>query len=175
MIAIIATGVVCLVLARAIVHKATAYAGFKAAVFDYRIAPEKWAGALSVALLLVEVAALWTIALPPVRVAGAVLAAGLFATYAAAMAFNLLRGRERIDCGCGGAGQALSWWLVLRNLLLIGICTLVALPGEPPALSVTATAAAAGCSIVLWLSLVLFDQLHANRSHAQATSSAGSY
>jgi Methylamine utilisation protein MauE len=34
------------------------------------------------------------------------------------MAINLLRGRNDIDCGCGGAAHPLSWGLVVRNVVL---------------------------------------------------------
>jgi uncharacterized membrane protein YphA (DoxX/SURF4 family) len=58
------------------------------------------------------------------------LAAGLFALYTAAIAINLARGRRRIDCGCGAPGerQELSGSLVLRNIGLIGVALIAALP-----------------------------------------------
>ena len=41
--------------------------------------------------------------------------------YGGAIAVNLRRGRYLIDCGCGGPGQGLSWFLVARNAILAGI------------------------------------------------------
>ena len=32
-----------------------------------------------------------------------------------------MRGNRRIDCGCGGAGQGLSWFLVVRNVAAGGL------------------------------------------------------
>ncbi|MGO4844024.1 MauE/DoxX family redox-associated membrane protein, partial [Rhizobiaceae sp. 2RAB30] len=46
--------------------------------------------------------------------------------YGTAIAVNLLRGRTRIDCGCGGAGQGLSWFLVGRNTALLGLALIAA-------------------------------------------------
>ena len=39
------------------------------------------------------------------------------------MAVNLLRGRDHISCGCGGASgeQTLSWALVVRNLVFAAV------------------------------------------------------
>lgn len=51
---------------------------------------------------------------------------------------NLLRGRTELSCGCGGASgdQTLSWWLVMRNFLFVGLLVLAMLPNAPRALSV---------------------------------------
>jgi len=52
---------------------------------------------------------------------GAMLANLLLILYSLAIAINLFRGRSGISCGCGGAvgSHAISWFLVLRNLLLM--------------------------------------------------------
>lgn len=49
---------------------------------------------------------------------GSWLAGLLLISYTLAIGINLLRGRNRISCGCGGVvgDHQLSWWLVLRNL-----------------------------------------------------------
>ena len=52
---------------------------------------------------------------PATRPAAAMLAFALLAIYGVAIAINLVRGNRRIDCGCGGAGQGLSWFLVGRK------------------------------------------------------------
>ncbi|MEJ8548725.1 MauE/DoxX family redox-associated membrane protein [Brevibacillus borstelensis] len=53
----------------------------------------------------------------------ALLAVFLLAIYSLAIVVNLLRGRKEISCGCGGAAgdHPISWFLVLRNFLLIGM------------------------------------------------------
>jgi hypothetical protein len=63
----------------------------------------------------------------------AIVTIGLLGTYASAIAVNLLRGRVHIDCGCSlgtgsGRDRALSWWLVARNVLLVGAVALTLLP-----------------------------------------------
>lgn len=63
----------------------------------------------------------------------------LLAAYTMSIAFNLLRGRRYIDCGCGfssriatgkntGSVQQLSGGLVKRNLLLILLALIASLP-----------------------------------------------
>jgi len=53
----------------------------------------------------------------PIVAAGCV---ALLAIYTVAIVINLLRGRTEMSCGCGGvAGEhRLSWWLILRNVML---------------------------------------------------------
>jgi hypothetical protein len=48
------------------------------------------------------------------------------------MLLNLLRGRRWIDCGCGGPGQPISYALLMRNAVLMGLC-LLASPAPAPA------------------------------------------
>lgn len=47
--------------------------------------------------------------------------------YTTAIVINLLRGRYKISCGCGGVvgTHNLSWWLVSRNFLIISILMLL--------------------------------------------------
>jgi hypothetical protein len=63
-------------------------------------------------------------ALNPPSAGGAMLvAACLLALYGTAIGINLARGRDNIDCGCTGPalGQTLSGWLIMRNLVLVGV------------------------------------------------------
>jgi hypothetical protein len=64
-------------------------------------------------------------------VAGALLAMTLLAVFTVGIAVNLLRG-NRVDCHCFGAmsTKPLSWWSVVRNLLLIGAGVLVLTGGS---------------------------------------------
>jgi len=169
-LASVATGLVCLVLARALLHKLTARAEFAASLAEYHILPARWSAAATVLIALLEGIAILAIVLPAWRPQGAVLAGVLFVSYSAAMAVNLLRGRDHIDCGCGGAGQPLSWFLVGRNLLLIAGCVCIVTCDMPAMLGVPECVAAAGLVPLLWLLLVLFDRILGNRSHERATS-----
>jgi hypothetical protein len=175
MIAMIATGIVCLFLARAVLHKLASRSEFQATLAEYRLLPRSWTGWMSVLLVLAEAIALGALVLSPSRQAGAGLAGLLFAVYAGAMAINLLRGRSRIDCGCGNPGQALSWWLVSRNAVLMALCALAAFPLQAQVSNLAEALAAAGCILVLWLAVLAFEQLLSNRHHARETSYTGSY
>jgi hypothetical protein len=170
MLASIATGLICLVLARALLHKLTARIEFQATLSEYRILPAGWSTAAAIVLLVSEAVALAAIITPAYRQDGAVLAGGLFGLYSVAIAINLLRGRDRIDCGCGGAGQQLSWFLVARNLLLIAGSACIVTCDMPAMLGLAECAVAAGLAPLLWLLLVLFDRILGNRSHERATS-----
>jgi hypothetical protein len=170
MLASIATGLICLVLARALLHKVIARAEFEATLAEYRLLPASWSTAAALALQVLETIALVAIVMPAYRQEGAVLAASLFCVYCAAIVINLLRGRDRIDCGCGGVGQQLSWFLLARNLLLIAACICVVTWDMPALLGVAECVAAAGIVPLLWLLLILFDRILGNRSHERATS-----
>ncbi|HEX7853421.1 MAG TPA: MauE/DoxX family redox-associated membrane protein [Sphingobium sp.] len=91
-------------------------------IANYRILPERLVGPLAAVLPVLEIATgLALIAgVAPLPALTAIL---LLLLFAAAMAVNIARGRRQIDCGCGGPElrQALSWVLVLRNLLLAAL------------------------------------------------------
>lgn len=96
---------------------------FRAVLADYRLVPARATKPAAFVVALVEgvLSGFWLVA--PWRVEAAVLAsvgtALLMAAYGGAITANLLRGRSWIDCGCGG-GEQLSWFLVVRNLVLTG-------------------------------------------------------
>lgn len=94
--------------------------GFAMAVEQYRLLPASWAPPAAWALLLAEACAGLLLLPLATRAMGAVLALAVLAAVTLAVAANLLRGRQDIDCGCGGpeGGQHLSWGLVLRNGML---------------------------------------------------------
>lgn len=96
-------------------------------VEDYRIMPKKLAPLFArletyveIALALLLLAGFW-------QVQAALASSALLALYTVAIVVNLLRGRTEVSCGCGGAAgnHLLSWWLVLRNLVLIGAGSVV--------------------------------------------------
>lgn len=109
-------GGLALLLAAAAIAKLRQPRDFHGVLLAYRLLPSRvvpafarllpWAEAGLAAGLLAGVPAAWPAA------------AALLLAYAVAMAINLGRGRREIDCGCGGAPQPLSGWLVGRNLLL---------------------------------------------------------
>jgi hypothetical protein len=84
----------------------------------------------SVAHLVIAMEAVTAVALiSPWRALGALMAAGLLATYALAMALQLLQHR-RVDCGCGAQALPVSWVLVLRNALLVALAAIAAQSAE---------------------------------------------
>jgi len=91
---------------------------FRRALLGYRLLPETWVPSASWGIVAAEVVV--GSAIVTGQRAALLAAQMLLVTYAVAMAVNLLRGRAHIDCGCGGAAQPLSWWLVGRNLVLTG-------------------------------------------------------
>jgi hypothetical protein len=79
-----------------------------------------------------ELLAALLVLIPGARTAGLAVMAGLLLVYTAGISINLLRGRRNIDCGCSGPSSRheLSGWLVLRNLLLLGLVLLAAEPAS---------------------------------------------
>lgn len=98
---------------------------FALALEQYRLLPEALVPFLAWALPLAEITAALALLPLPSRPWGALAAAALLTVVTLAVAINLARGRSHIDCGCGSqGGQHLSWALVLRNLVLIGLALL---------------------------------------------------
>lgn len=112
------TALFALVFAGAAWHKLRAPAQFEQALAAYQLLPAGAVAACARLLPWVEAACLPLLLFSRTREAGLMLEAGLLIVYAIAMAANLARGRSRIDCGCGGPLQPLSWPLVARNVLL---------------------------------------------------------
>ena len=84
--------------------------------------------------------------------------------YAGAIAVNLVRGRDRIDCGCGGVAgrERISWWLVGRNFVCAAGAFAASSPTSPRELEwMDAFSVAAGIAVLAAL-YVTTDQLIAN-------------
>ena len=97
---------------------------FKALFGDYEILPQNLVAPASLILVLAEIAIVAGLVIPATRPAAAIGAIFLLALYGFAIALNLRRGRYTIDCGCGGSGQGLSWFLVARNAVLAAIAVM---------------------------------------------------
>lgn len=104
---------------------------FGDAVENYRLLPAAVVPVFARALPLPEALA-GALLLPlATRALGALLALALLLMFTAAIAINVARGRDRIDCGCGGSEYTpLGPGLILRNLALM-LPAVVAL--APPA------------------------------------------
>ena len=147
-----ATLLIACLLASAAWHKFSGLAEFRGALSAYRLLPEWAVGSSAVLLVVLEA----SIALALLfRLEGASLAAFLLlGTYSAAMLLNLLRGRRWIDCGCGGPGQPISYALLMRNAVLMGLCLLASpAPAAVGTLGAFTVAAAALTGLLLYAAI----------------------
>ncbi|HLF31772.1 MAG TPA: MauE/DoxX family redox-associated membrane protein [Xanthomonadales bacterium] len=110
----------------AAVHKLQSLAIFRSAMDEYQLIPRSLSGIAAVFVVTAELLAALLVLIPVARAAGLMVMAGLLFVYTAGISINLLRGRRDIDCGCSSfsSRHELSGWLVLRNLLLLGLVLL---------------------------------------------------
>ncbi|MEX2517374.1 MAG: MauE/DoxX family redox-associated membrane protein [Gammaproteobacteria bacterium] len=106
---------------------------FEGVVYNFRLLPETLVKPVAYSLPFVEMAVAATLIVPATRSYSSWTAVILLGVFTLAVAINLLRGRREIDCGCFSPGhkssdlkQTLSWWLVLRNMVLAGLALWVA-------------------------------------------------
>ena len=163
----IATGLLCLVFLRALLHKLSSFDSFVGVVRDYRLVSRPRLFAL--ALITVEALTLVGLVWPRTRESAAMLAMSLLALYVVAIAVNLKRGRTTIDCGCGGGGQGISGLHIVRNVMLIGLAAPVLWFDSLVQVQLGTSLANVSCVLVLWLTFLAFDQLLDNRMHAVAS------
>ncbi len=156
-----ATAFTTLVFARAALHKLGDFTTFTGFVADYQVVPEKLVRPASMGLAIAEVAVVASAFIPALQLAGLGLAIGLYLLYAAVISVNVSRGRDRVECGCGGAAQPLSWTLVTRNLALAAIAGL-GLAGPASALGVDAATTAIVSGFTLFVGYLLVEQIMAN-------------
>jgi len=111
-------------------HKLKAVAVFRATMDEYQLVPRRLTGIIAVLLIVAELLAAILVLIPAVRTTGLMVLTVLLFIYTAGISINLLRGRRNIDCGCSGPASRheLSWWLVLRNLVLLSLVLLAANP-----------------------------------------------
>lgn len=165
----ISAGVLCLIFARAMVHKLLNRYEFVGIITDYRILPASLVTIAATLLPVVELLITVSLLIPSTRQPGAIAAVALLLFYGAMIAINLLRGRTSIDCGCGGSGHGISWLHVLRNIIYSGI-GLVAIFAPAGGVSGINTAfVVVLCVLLLWLLVLLFEQVLNTRSHIITT------
>ena len=130
-------GALGLLLLHAAAHKLRSPARFRAAFAGYRVVPDRLVSAAAALVVLSELVAGIGLLAPGAGAVPALLAAALLATYAAAIAINLARGRRDIDCGCAGpaAGRPLGAGLVVRNTGVSLAALAAALPAGARTLS----------------------------------------
>lgn len=113
-------------------HKLRDREGFRAALVNYALAPQRWLRSVSMLLVGLELSVAVGLCIPGVAATAACAAAGLLALYAGAIGINLIRGRRDIDCGCAGPmrRQPISAALVLRNIVLASAALACAWPAS---------------------------------------------
>ncbi|KCZ53373.1 hypothetical protein HY29_03890 [Hyphomonas beringensis] len=117
---------------RAALHKLGDRYRFEGILADYGLIPETALSFIVFAAPILELAAAVMLIIPSVRPVGAALAASLLTGYAIAMAINLVRDHRMVDCGCGGAPEPISWKLVVRNAVLVGLIAPTAMGWTDP-------------------------------------------
>ena len=137
----------------AVQHKLADLLRFEGIVRDYRLAPARGAYAIARSLVALEIGLVVGLVAPWTASEASLFAAILLAGYAVAIGVNLTRGRNEIECGCGGPGERLHLRLVARNVLLIGVGLVGATdPAERALVALDALTLAVGLASValLW-------------------------
>ena len=169
--AIAVAGQICvgLVFLLAAAQKASHWRILPGVIANYRLLP-RWAVAPAASLLppleMVLAALLLSAWFKPWPAVAALLLLLLFAT---AIAINLKRGRDYIDCGCGQTflKQTLRWTLVWRNAGLAALLLPSLLLSGPGTMSVALTGMAAGLGFfLLYLALNILAALPGMRRFA---------
>jgi uncharacterized membrane protein len=103
---------------------------FRAAVENYRIVPEGFAASVAAIVPITELAGAVGILIPRKHDAATAILLILLAVFTLAIVANLMRGRLHVDCGCFGPAlrQPLSWWLPVRNAILMALAAIAILP-----------------------------------------------
>lgn len=161
LVAASATAFTTLVFARAALHKLGDFTTFTGFVADYQVVPERQVAPVSMALAAAEVVVVAAAFLPGLQPLGMVVAIALYLLYAAVIGLNVARGRDRVECGCGGAAQPLSWTLVTRNFVLAAIAA-IGLAGPISALGVAEALTAIVSGLTLFVGYQLVEQIMAN-------------
>ncbi len=162
----VAAGTIACVFALALYHKARDYPRFRASLEAYGIIPGFLVPLFAPLIIGLEFAALACLFLPVGP--GSLLAFSVLGIYSVAIAVNLLRGRDYIDCGCGDLPTPLSGWVLLRNGLLMVLAwpygvSRQGLVAEPAAWLLVVV------SVIVLMSLYLIlDQLLANAGVSDA-------
>jgi uncharacterized membrane protein len=110
---------------------------FRGALENYRIVPEELSLPAAMLVPVSELACAIGLLLPRYHLAAAMLLIFLLAIFTAAIGINMVRGRLYIDCGCFGPmlRQPLSYWLLIRNVVLMLLGAVVMLANDARAMT----------------------------------------
>jgi uncharacterized membrane protein YphA (DoxX/SURF4 family) len=155
-----------LIFAQSVAAKMAEMDAFIASIDAYQLIPPAAGGIAARGVVAAEILAIVAILTPVGRPCGALLGITLLLGYAVAMTTNLLRGRQHIDCGCGGPRQSISYTLVLRNVFLAAIGVFV-LTVRAISLAINEVFLVGASGITLWLGWTVVEQLQANFTHVR--------
>lgn len=141
---------------------------FRAQLAAYKLVPLSFLPGVARLIPAAEMAVFFLILMPFTRSLAAVLAAVLLTFYTSAMAVNLFRGRDKIDCGCSGHSQKLSYWFLLRNIALIISSGLLIMPSTSRALVWADFLLLALILAVLSCVYLLIEQLVLNQTFSES-------
>ena len=157
---------------------------FEGVVYNYRLLPRALVKPVARSLPGVELLLLVGLLVPAARPAAATALVVLLATYTAAIAIQLARGRRDMDCGCLSSvlRERLSGWHVVRNAVLVamaaaagglwpfGAAVTEALDGAG-AFEAIAGGAAALCAALLYIAMSILSlrpRIASDRAHTEA-------
>ncbi|MDP2380233.1 MAG: MauE/DoxX family redox-associated membrane protein [Pseudohongiella sp.] len=109
-------------------HKLNDIRRFEAQLAAYQLVPDSLLRISAKTLPWIEMSLVFLLLIPFTRAFAASIASALLVAYAMAMAVNLRRGRNEIDCGCGDTPQPLSVMLLVRNTVLAAGALLLVVP-----------------------------------------------
>lgn len=142
---------------------------FQAAVDNHRLLPSALVLPAAWAMTLAEAATGAALLTQATRSLGAALSLALLLVYSAAIATNLARGRDHIDCGCGsGRHTPLSSGLLLRNLVLGLASTLALCAPAPRPMTALDAVAVAGVALFGFGLYLLANTLLSHHAHIKA-------
>lgn len=136
---------------------------FRHAVDNYGLLGESAAALFARLFPWLELAAGLALLPEATRPWGALLALGVIGVATAGVAVTLLRGVDRIECGCGTGGQRISWGLVARNGVLAACLALAAAEELPRSLGPVDYLSVAGSVLLLLALYASANQLLANQ------------
>jgi hypothetical protein len=119
--------------------------------------------------ILIVMTALSAFLLPSAASLAGLLSATLLTAYAAAMAFNILRGNVLLDCGCSwGEGKTpVNFLLVSRGLMLAGLSCLLLLPAPSSLFSGFEVLNIIAISLFAYILYLIVDQIILNQTRKQ--------
>ena len=103
----------------ALAHKLRDFAAFRGIVENYQILPSSFAGATAIAVIVFELSVL-SLLLANILPWAGFASVALFGFYGSLIAFQIMRGRTLLDCGCSWVkGARLTPLFCVRNAMLV--------------------------------------------------------